>query len=635
MAEDGQTGGQNDSDATVPLRPLEGRALEERLAKAEARRKQALAERKAKGPGTDEPSAERVLPRAIEVDASGTPVPHLVDEREPRAAAVKDDTPAIRPALEEDMPAEEEARRVEILDAEAFERRLAEARERRQAALEARKKPRPKPAEEKPPVAEKPAAKVPFSKIPGVRRAGVNPSNYTVVVEKLPDPGPRPEPEERRGVPLAGALAASLLAAVCVASAAYVFRDPIMLMFAQAPDVPGGVDEVASVSPGAGDGGASATSIRVVDSARGWNPPQQFESPVANVERPSEFLLSVLDTVAPETTSPVRLTFGVPGEMPQVPGFPSELFTEEGAHGTPAGFETTAVEAVPTGLPGPVDQRPEVRMAERFTLPVDPGKISGLATVTADDLNVPDVMTLASVGTGSVAHPDRIGPVYPFLWRPDELAGLGGSVVDSKAELAPRNAALVRHGSPEPLVGYDAIQEDGGSLDELVTPGEALAAEEEVTPMAFTQTRVPVHYPSNAGSSAANAVALLRANGVDQSNAVPVGFSISRSNVRYYFDSDREAAQKVVDVLNAGGQPGGVELRDFTDFRPSPERGMIEVWLSGEPQRSAAAPQPAAPAVRQQPAAQAPSSREMQELEALRQRRQAMVEQLLRQQLSE
>jgi hypothetical protein len=64
--------------------------------------------------------------------------------------------------------------------------------------------------------------------------------------------------------------------------------------------------------------------------------------------------------------------------------------------------------------------------------------------------------------------------------------------------------------------------------------------------------------------------------------------------VRYYHPEDAAAADLVA------GAVGGV-ARDFTDFRPQPAEGTVEVWLQGAP---AAAPEPvrAPVAVRATPA---------------------------------
>jgi hypothetical protein len=59
-----------------------------------------------------------------------------------------------------------------------------------------------------------------------------------------------------------------------------------------------------------------------------------------------------------------------------------------------------------------------------------------------------------------------------------------------------------------------------------------------------------------------------------------VGFSIRSPNVRYYHEEDRRAAIEVADLLTSA-LGDDAEARDFTDYEPSPERGLIEIWIDG------------------------------------------------------
>jgi hypothetical protein len=54
----------------------------------------------------------------------------------------------------------------------------------------------------------------------------------------------------------------------------------------------------------------------------------------------------------------------------------------------------------------------------------------------------------------------------------------------------------------------------------------------------------------------------------------PVGFKISTPQIRYYHAEDRDSAAAIAQAL-------GVRLHDLTGFRPSPKRGLIEVWVQG------------------------------------------------------
>ena len=55
-----------------------------------------------------------------------------------------------------------------------------------------------------------------------------------------------------------------------------------------------------------------------------------------------------------------------------------------------------------------------------------------------------------------------------------------------------------------------------------------------------------------------------------------VGFTVSRTNVRYFHVGDKAAAERLAQAV-------GGAARDFTDFRPLPPQGTIEIWLKGRP----------------------------------------------------
>ena len=65
---------------------------------------------------------------------------------------------------------------------------------------------------------------------------------------------------------------------------------------------------------------------------------------------------------------------------------------------------------------------------------------------------------------------------------------------------------------------------------------------------------------------------------LEQSGAEPdprrVNLTISTSNVRYYHAADASAATIIADGI-------GAQLRDFTNFEPSPPEGLVEIWMAG------------------------------------------------------
>jgi hypothetical protein len=63
----------------------------------------------------------------------------------------------------------------------------------------------------------------------------------------------------------------------------------------------------------------------------------------------------------------------------------------------------------------------------------------------------------------------------------------------------------------------------------------------------------------------------------------PVDFSIGRPSVRYFFETDRSASERLVKELgrfsDEAGSPAPDHASDFTHFTPKPRPGNVEVWL--------------------------------------------------------
>jgi len=98
---------------------------------------------------------------------------------------------------------------------------------------------------------------------------------------------------------------------------------------------------------------------------------------------------------------------------------------------------------------------------------------------------------------------------------------------------------------------------------------------------AAAAARVVLHFPPSAAPVARRLEATLRAAGVGEVTPVPAGFSISRTNVRYYRPEYREVGLAVADLTRQQRQAAPVAFRDFTAFRPRPSPGTIEIWLAG------------------------------------------------------
>ena len=86
---------------------------------------------------------------------------------------------------------------------------------------------------------------------------------------------------------------------------------------------------------------------------------------------------------------------------------------------------------------------------------------------------------------------------------------------------------------------------------------------------------VVLHFPNRVSPDDARALATNAADaGFAIEKLIPAAFTISRTNIRYFHAEDRDPAETLADVI-------GGELRDFTNFRPSPAVGVIEIWMAG------------------------------------------------------
>ncbi len=100
-------------------------------------------------------------------------------------------------------------------------------------------------------------------------------------------------------------------------------------------------------------------------------------------------------------------------------------------------------------------------------------------------------------------------------------------------------------------------------------------SEPEPAPVASSRDlRVVLNAPRTVPDASLAAVI----NALAESGADPdprrVNLTISTSNVRYYHPEDADAATAIAQGI-------GAQLRDFTDFEPSPPEGLVEIWMAG------------------------------------------------------
>ena len=169
--------------------------------------------------------------------------------------------------------------------------------------------------------------------------------------------------------------------------------------------------------------------------------------------------------------------------------------------------------------------------------------------------------------------------------------------VATEAPAAPAPAPL-----PEPAGGIPAPDATPPALAAAPPEPPAAPAADGAPPTPVADlpappalpARVIIHFPASAEAEALAARAALVGLGVAEVETVPVRFAIGASNVRYYHAEDRDGAGRVAEAIAgslAGGEPA---TRDFTDFRPPPLAGRVEIWIAGAPR--AVAPRAARPA---------------------------------------
>ena len=244
------------------------------------------------------------------------------------------------------------------------------------------------------------------------------------------------------------------------------------------------------------------------------------------------------ETAAPETDVAAISAQPVPPPAPRAPQ----------ARPEPAPAETSAPPAAMETLPGaPAEEAPPAAgtrppgLAESETDPA-------LAAALPRELAVP-------------AAPAAIGPL-----RLPELAA------DQAAD--EQVASLPAPPADPSLPETDLVLDPAPAA----APPAAAPAETPEARAALAEARISVNYPASAAGTANEIAAALRAAGAVTANVVPVGFSVSATNVRFYHPEDRAAAEAVAAVAANGGP---AEIRDFTNFRPQPLPGVVEVWLRG------------------------------------------------------
>ncbi len=119
---------------------------------------------------------------------------------------------------------------------------------------------------------------------------------------------------------------------------------------------------------------------------------------------------------------------------------------------------------------------------------------------------------------------------------------------------------------------------DPPSIDAVFTTPETYRPPEDNNfALAFSGNySIHVRAPSSLPEDQLDAfTSALRDTGFDVITPKRVNFTVSKNHVRFFYADDAEAAGMLAAAVD------GI-VRDFTDYRPSPPAGTIEVWLAGK-----------------------------------------------------
>jgi hypothetical protein len=193
---------------------------------------------------------------------------------------------------------------------------------------------------------------------------------------------------------------------------------------------------------------------------------------------------------------------------------------------------------------------------------------------------------------------DGVTPEWQSRPRPHASAGrsqvqVGGT--PSRTQVSGKGALQNPPSSPQAAAGPARH----GSTVKPHVGGEVSALEHRPA-LSTGEIRVFIHHIADHHGAAALAERLadhLRHHGFTVADIRPVDFTISKPSVRYFFEDDSSASERLVEELGRFFKEetslAPDHASDFTHYLPKPRPGNVEVWLPASP--LAAAPLPIAP----------------------------------------
>lgn len=182
-------------------------------------------------------------------------------------------------------------------------------------------------------------------------------------------------------------------------------------------------------------------------------------------------------------------------------------------------------------------------------------------------------------GTSPVPHAvEHILPNPPT--EPEAQPSTAGETPEAPGRTSPSARDLIGPPlvAPEPSAG---VATDALSL----TPPTTRPAAPPPAPAPVTPTRVVIHFGGDADSRelAQRLADQLRRADYSTVEIRAVPFEVGSASVRFFHAEDRLAAQQLVNALGPflvwQGRSAPTAPTDFTDYRPLPSTGSIEIWL--------------------------------------------------------
>lgn len=348
---------------------------------------------------------------------------------------------------------------------------------------------------------------------------------------------------------------------------------------------------------------------------------------------------------------PVASPLGATDALNGLPNFASVAVVTPAPVGPPAPgqpINEMPVPALAPARPSDIAEAPPVSLRQSAPVPVasslgtrealnglampasaaDPGP-AVVPPALGQPVGVRSVPALAPAGPGGPARARLAGPLDPA--PVPAAAGLRQALTSATGMSA--LPSLPGGAEPEGAIVARALQPTAPLLPASRHEARPPPAERPPEPTIASDARVAVHYPPGSSAEADGVSAELSGAGFADVSGHTVSFTITSPHVRFYHEVDRAAAERVASFMSDALDGAEVEVRSFTDFRPLPEEGLVEVWLAGEAPavaRAAAAPSAPVSRVTAPPPRESAAARRAADREAERQRLMQSVEQLLR-----